>query len=135
MKKMIITGNAGRNPELRAGQNGEEFVIFSVAVAVGTKQSPKTDWIDVTCNGKLAEIAHNYIKKGTKLLIEGFPSANCYIDRDNKPVASLKIYANFIELLGKKEEEQLSNNDAPNYTLPESKSKESGLVMDDDIPF
>ena len=76
-----MTGNVGRDPEVRADQNGNQFVTFSLAVSVGTKQNPKTDWIDITCNGKLADVAKNYVKKGTKLLIEGFPSVHAYMSK------------------------------------------------------
>lgn len=91
---------------MRADQSGNQFATFSVGVSVGTKQNPKTDWCDVTCNGKLADIARNYVKKGTKVLIEGYPTATAYINRDNEAVASLRIYANNVELLSKKEDEQ-----------------------------
>ncbi len=105
MKKIIITGNVGRDPEMRAYQNGGEFasfsVGFSVGVSVGTKQNPKTDWVDVTCNGKLSDVVQNYIKKGSKILVEGFPSVNAYINKENKPVATLRIYASNIELLSR----------------------------------
>ena len=52
MKKIIITGNVGRDPEMKISQNGEEFVTFSLGVSVGTKDKPKTDWVDISCNGK-----------------------------------------------------------------------------------
>ncbi|HLX55223.1 MAG TPA: single-stranded DNA-binding protein, partial [Aquella sp.] len=97
MKKIIITGNVGRDPEMRADQMGGQFASFSVGVSVGTKQNPKTDWVDVTCNGKLSDLARNYIKKGSKILVEGFPSVNAYVNRDNKPVGTLRISAHNIE--------------------------------------
>ena len=111
MKKIIITGNVGQNPELRVDSNsGNQFAIFSVGVSVGTKQAPKTDWVDVSCNGKLADIAKNYIKKGSKLLIEGFPSVNAYMSKENKPVASLKVFANNVEFLSRREDEVAIDN-------------------------
>ena len=111
MKKLMITGNVGRDPEMRADQSGGEFASFSVAVSVGNKQKPKTDWVDVTCSGKLADIAKNYIKKGSKLLIEGFPSVNAYIDRSNNPIGTLRLYANNIEFISSAKESELSNNE------------------------
>jgi len=140
MKKIIITGNVGRDPELRADQAGSTFATFSVGVSVGTKQAPKTDWVDVSCNGKLADIARNYVKKGTKILVEGFPTANAYINRENKPVATLRIYANNLELLSKREDgggEHDESND-PVYNLPEigqSTVAGSSELKSDDIPF
>ena len=108
MKKIIITGNVGHDASMQVLQDGTNFVKFSVGVSVGTKQNPKTDWCDITCNGKLADVAHNYVKKGTKVLIEGFPTINVYTSKDGKATGNLKIYANNIELLSKKDEETYS---------------------------
>src|SRR6185437_1013685 len=143
MKKIIITGNVGRDPEMRADQSGGQFASFSVGVSVGTKQNPKTDCVDVTCNGKLSDLARNYIKKGSKLLIEGFPSVNAYVNRENKPVGTLRIYANNIKFLGKREdstETDDANNNEPVYNLPEVNESSmagssSGSLTSDDIPF
>lgn len=138
MKKIIITGNVGRDPEMRADQSGGQFATFSVGVSVGNKQTPKTDWVDVTCNGKLADIARNYIKKGSKLLVEGFPSVNAYLNRENKPVGTLRVYASNIEFLSSpnKEAPEGTNADSTEYTLPDvPESKPSGSLTSDDIPF
>mgnify|MGYP000611973680 CR=1 FL=1 len=101
MKRLTITGNIGRDPELRLDPSGSQFATFSVAVPTGTKQNPKTDWVDVSCNGKTAEIAFTYAKKGTRVLVDGFPNANAYINKDNIPVGVLKLYAHSIELLNR----------------------------------
>ena len=101
MKRLTITGNIGRDPELRLDPSGVQFATFSVAVPVGTKQNPKTDWVDVSCNGRLAEIACAYAKKGTKVLVDGYPNVNAYINKDNLPIASLRLYARSIELLNR----------------------------------
>ena len=103
MKKIIITGNIGKDPELRADKDGNQFAVFSVGVAVGTKQAPKTDWVQVSANGKLAETVKMYAKKGAKILVEGFPAPSIYINKENEPVAILNVYASIIELLSKRE--------------------------------
>jgi single-strand DNA-binding protein len=105
MKKLIITGNIGQDAKVLSSQSGEYFATFSVAVSVGTKSNPKTDWVDVTCNGKLVDVAKNYVKKGGKILVEGFPTVNAYINKDNVPVAQLKLHANTIELLSRPEQD------------------------------
>lgn len=142
MKKIIITGNVGRDPEMRADQTGGQFASFSVGVSVGTKQNPKTDWVDVTCNGKLSELARNYIKKGSKLLVEGFPSVNVYLNRENKPVGTLRIAAHNIEFIGSKRDDSVdtgdNHNNEPVYNLPEvndTHMSSSGSLTSDDIPF
>lgn len=144
MKKIIVTGNVGRDPELRADQNGNQFATFSLAISVGTKQNPKTDWVDVSCNGKLADVARNYVKKGAKLLVEGFPSVNAYMNRENKAVGTLRINANNFEFIGSRQDgesephhEDNHNEHSNVYTLPESNDSSHGdmTLKSDDIPF
>ncbi len=99
MKRLTITGNIGGDPETHIDPSGNRFVTFSVAVSVGKKLTPKTDWVDIICSGRVAEIVTTYARKGTKVLVEGFPSTNAYINRDNLPIASLKLSAHSVELL------------------------------------
>lgn len=102
MKKVLITGNLGKEPEKKFDGTGNQFVTFSVAVAVGSKENPKTDWVDVSCNGKLSELASTYLTKGAKVLVSGFPTVNAYINKENKAVGTLRIYADSIEFLSAK---------------------------------
>lgn len=104
MKKMTITGNVGRDAEVRVNtQTGNEFASFSVAVNVGTKDKPRTDWIEVVCNNKLAVVAKHHVKKGGKVLVEGFPTAYAY-NQDGVLHAKIRIAAQHLELLGRKTE-------------------------------
>lgn len=143
MRKIIITGNVGRDPETRSMPSGDSFVVFTVAVNAGTKANPKTDWMEVTANGKLGEIVVNYVRKGTKVLVEGAPSVNAYINKENKAVGTLRIYANNIELLSSREQstsapipgedfaiEPVSSNTNNGFNAPGS----AGLASDD-VPF
>lgn len=104
MKKAIITGNVGRDPISRTDQNGNIFVSVSVAVSVGTKQNPKTDWVEAVFTGKIADTVLNLVTKGTKLLVEGFPKASAYINKDGQAVGTMTLYANSFEFLSKKED-------------------------------
>ena len=131
MKKLIITGNAGRDPEVRTDANGNVFTTFSVGVSVGTKQEPKTDWIDVHASGALAERVNNYVKRGTKVLIEGFPTTSAYINKDNHPASSLRLYARNLELLSGKRGESDENEV---YALPNS-GNTSVESLEDEVIF
>lgn len=110
MKKLIVTGNLGKDPDKKIDGTGNMFVTFSIAVAVGTKDNPKTDWVDVSCNGKLAELAGNYLAKGSKVLITGFPTVHSYINKDNNAIGVLKVYADNIEFLSAKSD-NVQHND------------------------
>lgn len=150
MKKIFVTGNVGRDPETRYAPNGESFVTFSLAVSSGTKANPRTDWMEVSCNGKTAEVVQNYVRKGSKLLIEGTPSVNAYISKEGKPVGTLRIAASTIEFIGSREraEEADSFESAPDYGMdapaaPAASAKPAApgfnapgpSLQSDDIPF
>lgn len=129
MKKIIVTGHAGRDPELRYSQAGDAFATFSIAIKVG---KDKTDWAEVTCNGKTSENVMQYVKKGSKLLIEGTPSADAYVNKEGKPVATLKIFANNVEFLSSKEDQQ--EQQEPDNTQDGFNAQAPDLKPDD-IPF
>jgi single-strand DNA-binding protein len=135
MKRLTITGNIGRDPELRLDPSGVQFATFSVAIPVGTKQNPKTDWVDVSCNGKLAELTCTYAKKGTRVLVDGYPNVNAYINKDNMPIGSLRLYAHSIELLSRTSANNDNNHDdnehinvAPSANSDELNSEEEIAV-------
>ena len=114
MKRITLTGNLGKDPELKLDSTGTHFATFSVAINVGNKNKPKIDWVDVSCNGKLAEIVCSYARKGVKVLVEGYPYSNAYINKDNLPIGTIKVFANVVEILNKIEvnddDEILNNN-------------------------
>lgn len=139
MKKIIVTGNVGRDPEQRTTPSGDSFVVFSLAVSSGTKANPKTDWLEISCGGKTAEVVQSYVRKGTKLLIEGTPSVNAYINKENKAVATLRVYANTIEFIGSREKSEDVGDTYVN--VADMEEKHSGfnapgpVLQSDDVPF
>ena len=107
MKKLIITGFVGKDAEVLFNQKtGESFARFSVGIAVGTKQEPKTDWVEVSCNDKLLDVARNFVKKGGRVLVEGFPKTQAYISKEGKAVSVLMVHAHILELLGRASDEE-----------------------------
>ncbi len=102
MKKITVTGNVGKDPEVRYAPNGDIFTVFSLAVTSGSKGKKKIDWFEVNCNGKTAEVVSKHVRKGTRLLIEGTPSINAWVSRDGKLMGVIRIFASFIELISAK---------------------------------
>lgn len=120
MKRLTITGNLGRDPELRINPEGNSFAAFSVAVSSGGKNNRRTDWIDVSCNGRLAEFVTTYAKKGCKVLVDGFPSVDAYINSENIPVPVQRLYANTLEILNHAERDtngELSATETHEYEV------------------
>lgn len=80
-QKIIITGNLGRDPEMRYIPSGQAVTSFSVAVNESYTNSngekvKKTIWFRVTAWGKQAEICNQYLKKGSQVLVDGRMSAD-----------------------------------------------------------
>ena len=77
INKVILIGNLGRDPETRYSQGGNPITSFSVATSenwrdrTSGEQQERTEWHNVVCFGRLAEIAGEYLKKGSKVYIEG----------------------------------------------------------------
>lgn len=77
INKVILIGNLGRDPETRYAQGGSAVTNFSVATSDSWKdkssgeQQERTEWHNVVCFARLAEIAGEYLKKGSKVYIEG----------------------------------------------------------------
>ena len=101
MKRLTIIGNIGMDSIVKDSQDGNQFVVSSVAVKIGTKDNPKVEWIELIFNDKFVDFASNYIVKGTKVFIEGFPSINSYPSKTGEIIAKQRIYVEKVELLSK----------------------------------
>lgn len=92
MKKMVLIGNVGREPQTRTNKNGKEFVEFSIAVNDGNEDAT---WVSVIFNRTSKVI--DFLKKGKQVYIEGKFDIDVY-----KGEPSITLYANDIQLLGTK---------------------------------
>jgi len=99
-----IVGNVGRDATLRYTQSGVAVADFSVAVTrkIGRDENRKeiTTWVKVTCWRGLAEIAGQYVKKGTPILVVGVVDVSAYTDKGGQPAATLELTADTFQLLG-----------------------------------
>jgi single-strand DNA-binding protein len=134
MKRLTITGNLGHDPELRITPEGKTFGSFSVAVSVGTKQNPKTDWVEVNCNEKLADIIIKYCKKGNKVLVDGFPSVKAYIRNENVPVAVQRLYATSIEILNRTPLVDLNQDISGDVSIVETNLNNEAAAFNEELP-
>ena len=77
INKVMLIGNLGRDPETRYAQNGSAVTRFSIATSESWKdrtsgeQHERTEWHNVVCFARLAEIAGEYLRKGSKVYVEG----------------------------------------------------------------
>ncbi len=147
VNKVILIGNLGKDPETRYLPSGDAVTNVSLATTdvwkdkSGEKQE-HTEWHRVAFFGKLAEIAGEYLKKGSPVYIEGRIRTRKWQDKEGQDRYSTEIVAERMQLLGGRGAgagtESVAREPAA-AVAPEGKPapKKGGAFdeMDDDIPF
>jgi single-strand DNA-binding protein len=100
-----LIGNLGKDPEVKYTDSGKCICKFSLAVK-GFKED-QTDWFDVTFFDKKAEVAGKYLKKGHKVIIQGYIRIEKW-EKDGKPNTKWSIVGQELEFLTSKKEADAS---------------------------
>jgi single-strand DNA-binding protein len=142
VNKVIIVGNVGRDPETRYMPSGDAVTNISVATSDRYKDKQtgemkeNTEWHRIAFFGKLAEIAGQYLKKGSQVYVEGRLRTRKWTDQSGQEKYSTEIIADSMQMLGAR---MAGSGDAGDRPMsPESTPSQApgGLgAMDDDIPF
>ncbi|PKN95166.1 MAG: single-stranded DNA-binding protein [Chloroflexi bacterium HGW-Chloroflexi-6] len=113
---IIIAGNVGRDPEMRYTPSGQPVTSFSVATnrqytSSSGETVKETIWFRVTTWGKTAEVCNQYVKKGSKVLVEGTlrpdpatGSPKIYQKQDGSHGSSYEVTANTVRFLSSRDE-------------------------------
>jgi len=140
VNKTILLGHAGRDCEIRFLPSGKAVANVSLATSYKRKDkatgesTDETQWHRITFHERLAEIAGEYIKKGSPIYVEGRLTYRKYTDKDGIEKTSTDIIASELQLLGGKPENQAPR--APAEQKPAPKAPSSGFdEMESDIPF
>ena len=106
LNKVILIGNLGRDPEVRYMPNGEAVCNFSIATSEtwndrnsGQRQE-RTEWHNITMYRRLAEIAGQYLKKGSSVYIEGRIQSRKYTGKDGIERTAYDIIGSEMKMLG-----------------------------------
>ena len=106
VNKVIIVGNLGRDPEVRNMPSGDSIANIAVATTHRSKdrttgqQKETTEWHRITFFGRLAEIAGQYLKKGSSVYVEGRLQTRKYTDKDGMERYATDIIAENMQMLG-----------------------------------
>ena len=150
VNKVIIVGNLGRDPEIRTFPSGDQ--VANVTVATTDKWKDKqtgemkeaTEWHRVTFNGRLAEIAGQYLHKGSQVYVEGSLRTRKWTDQSGVEKYSTEIRADSLQMLGARQDAAAPAPAARPAPPPQRQapapaprgSTGSGFDdMDSDIPF
>ncbi len=163
INKVIIIGNLGRDPETRYMTNGDAVTNIAVATTESWKDKNSgekkelTEWHRITFYRKLAEIAGQYLKKGSQVYIEGKLQTRKWTDKENVERFTTEIIADTMQMLGSRQgmgggagggmDDDYGSAPAPRQSAqpaqaasaprqaPASRPAPNFSDMDDDIPF
>ena len=141
VNKVILVGNLGQKPEMRYTQTNTAVATLSIATSESWKdkesgeQREKTEWHRVVFFGKLAEIAEQWLDKGSQVYVEGKLQTRKWQDKDGNDRYTTEILGNEMNMLGSKQ----SSGDTGSYdqsqpTSQPDQSQES-QISEEDIPF
>lgn len=112
VNKCIIVGNLGRDPETRYANSGEAITTVSIATTdkwkdkTSGEQKEQTEWHRVVFFGKLAEIAGEFLKKGSQVYIEGKLKTRKWTDKDGVERYTTEVVSDFMQMLGSRDDSQ-----------------------------
>lgn len=120
LNKVQLIGNLGRDPEVRYAPDGTAFATLSLATSERWKDKEtgepreSTEWHRVVFSGKLAEIAGEYLIKGSAIYVEGKLKTRKYQDKDGKDQYTTEIRCEQMKMLGgaRKESQEGSDHSA-----------------------
>jgi single-strand DNA-binding protein len=122
VQSIFISGNLGKDAELRQTQGGDDVCSFSVGVKQGYGDKASTNWFRCNVWGKRGRTLHQYLRKGVKVVVSGELSIGEY---QGKP--QFDVRANEVEFMSRAEggQQPASSNGGSAY----------GSDLDDDVPF
>jgi len=155
VNKVIIVGNLGRDPEVRTFPSGDRVANVTIATTDRWKDKTSgemkeaTEWHRIVFNGRLAEIAGEYLRKGSQVYVEGSIRSRKYTDKDGIERTAYEIRADQMQMLGSRQgmgspssqddddgASRRANPPARQQPVSKPAGKSTGFDdMDDDIPF
>ncbi len=149
VNKVILLGNLGRDPEIRSMQSGSKMASFSIATSKRWKdkntqeQKEKTSWHNVVVFGDgLVNIVENYVKKGSKIYVEGELQTRKWQDQDGNDKYTTEVilqgYNSNLTLLDSRNNTNQSSEIAQEPSIADEKTESQTSDSEDpeeDIPF
>jgi single-strand DNA-binding protein len=146
VNKVILVGNVGKDPEIKFAANGNAIASFSLATTDRTKDqggnwTDRTEWHNLVAFQRTAEIIRDYVKKGSKIYVEGRIQTRSWDDKEtNQKRYRTEIVINDLVLLsGRGEGDSGGSRSGSSYDQRQPAHADdlvqSTEITDDDIPF
>lgn len=140
LNKVTLIGSLGRDPEIRYMPNGDAACNLSVATSESWKdksgeKQERTEWHRISMFGKLAEIAGQYLAKGSSVYLEGKLQTRKWTDKDGVEKYTTEIIADRMQMLGGKEQRHGQQQEQRQESQQSRQQRPTADSFDDDIPF
>lgn len=122
MNRVTLLGNLGKDPDVKQTPSGNYVAKFSLATTAGSKEKKYTEWHTLEAWDKQAELAGAYLKKGSKVLVEGRLKTEKWTDKENVERWTTKVVVGHIEFVDTKPKDEAAQVSKTPTTV-------------DDIPF
>ena len=135
VNKVLIIGNLGSDPEIKYTKAGDPFANLSIATSESWKDKnsgdlqEKVEWHRVVMFSRLAEIAEQYLKKGSKVFVEGKLQTRKWQDQEGKDRYTTDVVAKEMTMLDSRSTSQAQENS------PKVESDKPKDDFEEDIPF
>ena len=133
--KVVLVGNLTRDPELRTVGSGSAVCELGLAInrtyKVQGEKREEVTFVDVTCWGKTAEIAEQYLAKGRQILIEGRLTLSEWEDKDGNKRSKLRVTCENLTMLGSRPDGVRPKQNDSSQQQPQW----SDAAKDEDTPF
>ena len=141
VNKVILIGNLGKDPEVRTLNNGTQVTTIPIATSESFRdkttgeQREITDWHNVVLWRGLAEIAGKYLKKGSKVYIEGKLRNRSWEDQEGNTRYTTEVVADVMTMLDRAGEQRPADNPADANPKPMENMDGVSSNDEDDLPF
>ena len=149
VNKVILVGTLGRDPETKTFPNGGSLTQFSIATSESWtdkntgERKEHTEWHRIVASNRLGEIAQQYLKKGSKVYIEGKLKTRQWTDQNGQEHYTTEISANELQMLDSKGDSNYQQNQSQNtqqgYNQPKPQAQPTAgggtSDLEDDLPF
>ena len=149
VNKVILVGTLGRDPETKTFPNGGSLTQFSIATSESWtdkntgERKEHTEWHRIVASNRLGEIAQQYLKKGSKVYIEGKLKTRQWTDQNGQERYTTEISANELQMLDSKGDSNYQQNQSQNtqqgYAQPKPQAQPTAgggtSDLEDNLPF
>ena len=138
VNKVMVVGNLGADPEVRYMPSGGAVANIRVATTESWKdkqsgeQQERTEWHRVVLYNRLGEIANDYLKKGSKVYVEGSLRTNKWQDQNGQERYTTDIIANNLQMLDSK---RMEDGGIGSQSSPSTSAAPQNTMVEDDLPF